>query len=196
MRGGISSISTSLTRSSAALGQDSQQRAGGGHHQRGRHAFIGHIADDDAQAAVVEVEEVVEVAADLARRLVISRHVPACQMRHVVRQQGLLDQPGDLKLLLDALTLARLNLLLAHELGHAHGRRGLGRQVVQQFTVVAGVLLLAAPRSQVDHADQFALADQRCDHLYARLAHLLQGRRVQVQPGDVHGAGCALEIGQ
>ena len=67
------------------------------------------------------------------------------------------------------------------------------RRAVEQPLVVARVLLLRQPRPEVEHADQLAARDERHDEHDARLPHLLQRRRLELEPGDVHGAGCALE---
>ena len=83
------------------------------------------------------------------------------------RQQRLLDQPRHAQFLLQALALLDFCLLLLHQLRHAHGRRRLRGQRVEQRAVVAGVVLLAQPRAQVQQADQVALAQQRHDQLHA-----------------------------
>ena len=88
-------------------------------------------ASTTPQVAVGQVDEVVEIAADRLGRLPVGRHFPACQVRQLLGQEGLLDDAGDAQLLFQPLTGLRLDLLLADELRHAHGRRGLGRQVAQ-----------------------------------------------------------------
>jgi hypothetical protein len=76
-------------------------------HQRGGHALVGYVGDDHAQAAVVEGEKVVEVAADLARRLPVSGDLPTGEDRRRLGQQRLLDSAGDAQLGLDALAFDR-----------------------------------------------------------------------------------------
>ena len=164
------------------------------HHQRGGHALVGHVGLDDAQVAVGQVDEVVEVAADRLGRLPVGRHLPARQLGQFLRQQGLLDDAGDAQLLLQPLTGLRLDLLLADELRHAHGRRGLGRQVTEELAVVGRVLLFAPPRPQVEQADQLALADQRRDQLDPGLAQRTQGGRIQLQPLQVHRTPGAQQV--
>ena len=99
-------------------------------------ALVGHVADDDADLAAGQLEEVVEVAADLAGRAVEGRELPAAQVGQLLGQELLLDQLGDPQLLLDPLTLADLGLLLADQLGDPHGRGGVAGQVVEQLAVV------------------------------------------------------------
>ena len=114
------------------------------------------------------MDEVVEVAANSPRRLVERRHFPTLNRGHVLRQEELLDKPGNAQLLLDALALQRLKLLLPHQLRHAHRRRGLCRQIAQQAPVVGGVVLFAEALPQVDKADQLALAHQWQDEADTR----------------------------
>ena len=71
-----------LPRRVEALGGGAQHGAGRRHHYRGGHALVGHVTDDEPQAAVLQLEEVVEVAAHLAGRLVVGRHVVPRQVRH------------------------------------------------------------------------------------------------------------------
>ena len=54
-----------------------QQRVRAGHHQRGRDALVGDVADDEHDPAVRQRDEVVEVAAHRAGRAVERGHVPA-----------------------------------------------------------------------------------------------------------------------
>jgi hypothetical protein len=117
-------------------GGSAQHAARCSHHQRGRHALVGDIADHQAQPAIRQLDEIVEVAANLARRLVVAVDLPAGQGGNRARQQRLLHQVGNTQLLGDSLALERFDLLLAHELGHAQRRSGLHRQVAQQPAIV------------------------------------------------------------
>ena len=74
-----------------------QHAARRGHDEGGRDALVGDVADDDPEPAVGQVDEVVEVAADLARRPVVGGDVPAGQARAAPRQEVLLDQLGDVR---------------------------------------------------------------------------------------------------
>ena len=122
---------------------------------------------DEADAAVGQRDDVVEVAADLARRAVVGGHLPAGQVGELLGEEVLLDQLRDLELLLEALARGGLGLLLADELADPQRRRGLRGEVVEQLAVVGGVLLLGQPRAEVEHADQLALADERDGELDA-----------------------------
>ena len=106
-----------------------QHAAGGRHHERRRDALVGHIADDQAHSAVRQRDHVVEVAADLARRPVVGGHLPARQVRQLLGEEVLLDQPRHLKLLLEALAGGSLGFLLAYELADPQRRGGLAARL-------------------------------------------------------------------
>src|SRR5918993_140846 len=53
--------------------------------------------------AALQAEEVVEVAAHLARRSVVVGYLPALELGRVLREQGVLDAPRHPKLLLDGM---------------------------------------------------------------------------------------------
>ena len=135
----------------------------------------------NADAAVGQRYHVVEVAADLAGWAIVGGHLPSRQVGQLLGQEVLLDQPGDLELLLEALPGDGLRLLLADELGDAQGRRRLGREVVEQLAVVGGVVLLGQARPEVERADQLALGDERHDELHAGGLELAQRRRVELE---------------
>ena len=98
----------------------------------------------------------------------MGRDLPAGEIGELARKEVLLDEPGDLELLLDPLVLTRLYLLLAHELADPECRRGLGREAVEQPAIVRRVVLIREPRPEVEQADQLALADERHDELHTR----------------------------
>ena len=156
-----------------------QDAVGRRHDEGGRHALVGDVADDHPELAVGQLEEVVEVPADLARRLVVRRDVPAGQVGQLLGQELLLDQPGDVQLLLDPLAGEGLGLLLADQLRHADGRCGVGRQVLEQPAVVGGVLALGPARAQAQHADQLARGHQRDHEADAGLPQGPDPRRVE-----------------
>ena len=141
-------------------------------------------------------DDVVEVAADLARGPVVGRHLPARELGQLLGEEVLLDQLGDLELLLEALARGRLGLLLAHELADPQRRRGLGGEVVEQLAVVGGVLLLGQPRAEVEDADQLALADERDRELDAGGLELGERGRVELERLDVDRPARALQVGE
>jgi len=96
------------------------------------------------------VDEVVKVAAHSAGRAVQGGQGPTWQLRHLSRQEVLLDQASDLELVLDALTGADLQFLLAHQLPDPHRRSRLGGQILEQLAVVGGIILLRQTRSEVE----------------------------------------------
>ena len=86
--------------------------------------------------------------------------------------------------------------LLAHELGDADRRRGLGGEGRQQAAVVGGVVLLGQPRAEVERADQLALRDERDDERDTGLAEGADRRRVELEAGDLDRSGRGLEVGE
>ena len=202
MRSGISGTRISLTRWRTWRGLDearrltAQDRLGAGHDQRGRHALVGHVADDDADAPVGQLDEVVEVAADRSCGAVVGGHLPAVQLGQLARQELLLDEGGDAHLLLEPLARLDLDRLLAHELGDTDGRRRLRGEGGQQLAIVGRVVLVGEARAEVEGADELALRHQRDDDPDAGRAKLGQGRRLEADALDVHDAWRALEIGE
>ena len=152
-----------------------------GHDEGRRDALVGDVADDDTDAALAKVDEVVEVAADDARRAVVRGDLPLGQVRQLAREELLLDQLRDLELLLVALALGGLGGLLADELRDADGGRGLGGEGREEAAVVGGVVLLGQARAQVERPDQLALRDERDDERDAGGAQLARapGRRAR-----------------
>jgi hypothetical protein len=82
-------------------------------------------------------------------------------MGNLPGQEMLLNQAGNLQLLLQAFSGADLRFLFTHELGHPNRRGGLRGQVLEQPAIVTRVVLVAEPWTQAEHADQLALTDQR-----------------------------------
>jgi hypothetical protein len=164
------------------------------HHQRGRNALVGDVPDHDAEATAVELDEVVEVAADFAGRAVERLRRPSGERRRLFWQEVLLDQTRDPQLLLVALTRADLGLLLADELRDPKGRRRLRCEVVQELAVVRRVLLLRQAGAEVQHADELALAHQRDGQLHAGRAQPIEGLGFEPELVDVDRPRCLLEV--
>jgi hypothetical protein len=174
--GGMSGQSRSFARWSTVAGEPSR------------------VADHEGDLAILQLDDVVEVAAHLAGRPVVGRDLPAREIGELARKEVLLDQPGDLELVLDALPLACLSLLLAHELADTQRRCGLRGEVVEQTPIVGRVVLIGEPRSEVEQADQLTLADERDDEPYAGRSQCRERRRVELEAIDVDRPGGALEV--
>jgi hypothetical protein len=65
-----------------------------GHDERGGDALARDVAGDERDLAVEQLEEIVEIAADRARRLVVSRDPPSRKVRQLLGDELLLDHPG------------------------------------------------------------------------------------------------------
>jgi hypothetical protein len=59
--------------------------------QRGWRAFVGHIADDEAEAAIGQRDEIAEITAHRLRGLIVGGDVPITRVGHFFGEQGLLD---------------------------------------------------------------------------------------------------------
>src|SRR5215471_5751043 len=81
------------------------------HHQSGWDALPADIANYDPQPAFWEREEIVKVAADLARGLIVRRDLPSRERRRVIGQKGSLNSLSRSQLLLDTFAFAHLCLL-------------------------------------------------------------------------------------
>ena len=167
-----------------------------GHDEGRRDALVGHVADDDADAPLAEVDEVVEVAADDARRAVVRGDLPLGQVRQLARQELLLDQLRDLELLLEALALGGLGGLLADELRDPDRGRGLGGERREEPAVVGRVLLLGEAGPEVQRPDELALGHERHDERDAGGTQLLERRRGELEAREVDRAGRGLEVGE
>jgi hypothetical protein len=196
----MSTQSMSLTWPRTLPGRDqpgrgiSQQRVRAGHDQRGRDALVGDVADHEHDPAVRQRDEVVEVAADRPGRPVERGHVPARQVGQLLGQELLLDDLGDLELLLDPLPLAGFGLLLPDQLADPHGGGRVAGQRVEQPQVIGRVAAFGPSWAQTEQADQAARRDQRDHQDHAGGLQGLQRRGLQLQPGDVHRAGRAEQV--
>ena len=200
MFGGISAHRSSLARLRTAPGSTrrgasaAQDAVGGGHHHRGRHALVGDVADHEPDAALGQRDEVVEVAADLACRPVVRGDGPTLRRGGLLREELLLDELGDLQLVVDPLAGSRLLGAVPHEVGDADGRRRVAGQVVEQAAVIEAVRTLAAAGPEVQHADQLALGHERHHDLDAGRAHRVEGGRLEVEVLDRDGARVLLQV--
>ncbi len=138
----------------------SEEAACGGHDQCRGHAFVCDIADDDRYPATRQRHEVVEVTTHLTCRAIVGAQLPPRQRRQLGRQEVLLDEPSNPEFLVDALALADLIGLALNELAKAKHRSGGCRQPVEQPKVVWGVGTIRLARTEAEHANQLALADQ------------------------------------
>ena len=95
-----------LPRRSLGVAQREHQPLQLGHVQRGGRALARDVGDQHAELPRAELEEVVVVAADLARRLAEVRDVEAGDARRLDRQQRLLNLARDAQLVVEPLLLA------------------------------------------------------------------------------------------
>ena len=100
----------------------------------------------------------------------------------------------DLQLLVDPLACLCLLGAMAHQVRDPDGRRRVAGQVVEQPAVIEAVRTLAAPRAEVQHADELALRHERHDDVDPRVAHRVEGRRLEVQVLHRDGAGVLLQV--
>ena len=171
-----------------------QDAAGRRHHQRRRHAVPGDVADHERDLAVRELDKVIEVAAHLARRAVVRGDLPALELGQALGKELLLDELRDLKLLLESLASADLGLLLAHELRDPHRRRGLTGELVEKAAVLARVLLVGEPRSELEEPDELSLADERDDELAPPGTERPHRGRIQLELVQAHGTAGLGEV--
>ena len=93
---------------------------GPGHDQRRRDALVGDVTDGDPDAAIGQLHEVVEVAADGARGAVERGDLPLRKVRELAWQELLLDERRHPQLLGEPLALGGFVGLLADELRDAY----------------------------------------------------------------------------
>ena len=174
-----------------------QHAAGRRHHQRGRDALVGDVADDEADPAVRR--------AGSRRRSRRRPRGPAGSRRRPASPARSGSSLGRKFCWISRATssscskrcrVAASACCCADQLADPQGRRRLGGQVVEQLAVVGGVLLLRAARTEVEHADQLALADQRHGQLDAGRLHGAAAPGVQLERLDVDRTGRALQVGQ
>ncbi len=144
-------------------------------------ADVAHRDAGDALAAVFQ--EVVEVAADLARRRKARGHLGILEYRQLLRQQAELQLARQRQVLLQALLLPRDALVQRRVLdgdGHLRRHGGHDANVVFVEVIAAGVL-------DVEHADHLVFVDQRNAKLGAGLGIGLDVARIFADIGHQHG---------
>ncbi len=119
-----------------ALGARAQHASRRSHHHRCRDPLVGHVADDEPDTPVGQLDEVVEVTAHGPGRPVERCDLPPRELGQMLRQEVLLNQLRDLQLLLEPAARPDLDLLLADELADANGRRSLCAKGLEQAPVV------------------------------------------------------------
>jgi len=82
-----------------------------GHEERRAHALVADVGDDESDPPVLEREGVVEVAADLPRRVEGRGDLPARRLGQRVGQEVLLDLPADLELPFELARVVALSVL-------------------------------------------------------------------------------------
>ena len=173
-----------------------QHASGCRHDERRRHPLVGDVPDHETNTSIRQGDHVVEVAADLPCGPVKGVYAPARKIGQLLWQEVLLDQPGDLELLLEALPGRRLRFLLADELPDPKRRRRLRSEVVEQLAIIGRILLSGEPAPELQHSDQLALADERHRQLDPLGPHLIQGLGVEGEALDLHSSTSALQVGQ
>ena len=167
----------------------------GGHDQGSRNALVGDIADDDTDATVRKIDEVVEVAADLSGRPVVGTDAPAGHVGHAGGQELLLDQPSNPQLLGDPLPLLDLGGLLAHDLRQPQRRCRMAGQPGQEPFVVVVVGMTVTPRPQRQHTDDLTMGHDRHHQLGPRGPHGGDERGLDVDRPDVDRAVHGQQVG-
>src|SRR5215207_1020193 len=77
----------------------SKDAVGRGHNERSGDALVSDVAGDERDLAVGQREEIVEIAADRARRPVVSCEAPSRKCRQLLREELLLNHPCGAQLL-------------------------------------------------------------------------------------------------
>ena len=75
-----------------------ETRSANRHQQRGGNSVPGNVGDDDGDAPAAQVENVVKISADFLRRAVNRGQVARLRLRNVLREQQLLNAPGESEL--------------------------------------------------------------------------------------------------
>ena len=165
-------------RSAHVLRGGPHQGTGHDHEQGGGHALAGDVGDDDPDPVPVDTEEIVEVAADLLRRLHDAVHLQDPGRRHGGRQEGELYAGRDVQLLLQrdegvlgGQRFAQAVVLVLYPIGHLLERqRGHGEAV--RFPVEGGRGAVGGVGDRYD----LALAARRVANQALQLFQLLQHR--------------------
>ena len=127
-----------------------------GHHQRRVHALAGNVAEIEANAAIVELEEIVEIPRHGSGRVINAGNGKFFNARN--RQQGTLDFSRQFQ-------LAGKPLLFDQRLGHAgilDGQRSGRAHRLQQVQILVDEQAVAATLvDQFDGADAFLLDAHR-----------------------------------
>jgi len=130
------------------------------HHECGRDSFVRHVANDDADLPVGQIDEVVEVAPDLSRGLVEGGDLPAGEVRELLGEELLLDELCDPEFLFEPFTGPDLGLLLLDELSDPKGGSRVRGEGVEELAVITGVLAFAPPGAEIQEPDQLPLANE------------------------------------
>ena len=172
------------------------------HDRRGAYAPPGHIADDEVEPPVGEVDRVIPIAADVRAhtgREVAGRQLKASEARQVARQEAALQRDGGL-------------VLSAVEHGVLDRQRGPARQVLGHLEVVRGESPLGLRGHQAERPEGSLASPERNHHRRDQtevaddLERLIVGRRRGQQLlGDLrmelrharsnHGGGSNRRIG-
>ncbi len=116
-----------------------QDALGLGHEDRPGNALARRVADRQGDPAVGQLEAVVEVAADLAAGVQVGADVVAGRGRHGLRQEGLLDERGDLQLVVEApVLLGEQPVAFARVADAAHEQLG-GEAVLDEVVLRAAL---------------------------------------------------------
>ena len=174
--------------------------------RRGRGALAAHVADGEPEAALADLPEVVEVAADhvvLARSAVPGHHLDVGQVGQPQRQQAALQRPGDLLLLgVQTRVCDRQRRVGGEVLGEGdvalvEGAVGLGRDEDQRTEELAA----CAQRHGQRRAQAELVEDQprELGVRGGRLDHRAGQARGELRPAGAHDerdAGVAVGIGR
>jgi hypothetical protein len=72
----------------------SKDAVGRGHNERSGDTLVSDVASDERELAIGQLEEIVKIAADRARRLVVGCETPSREGGQFLREELLLDHPG------------------------------------------------------------------------------------------------------
>jgi hypothetical protein len=149
----------------AVEGDSAEGGAQAGHEQSGGDAFAGDIADGEAEAAILEREDVVVVAADAESGAAGAGERGAGNDGHFLREKALLDFAGDLHFAIDALALGGFRGEGVGELADFESESGLASHGLQHLQVSAGPGSLRALGTEGHDAHEAVAAGQRHEQL-------------------------------